>query len=240
MPIVKVHKNKCLQRKNFRYLLEKEKVLLYAFHHFDKNKDLLKQFNKVFKDRKRKPQKNEWKWIHIIISFNELTPSKENLIGYLKDFIKETGLNDYQYLVAVHKDTVHYNAHILLNPISLTTHLKIRYKNGFIMKLRRISDKVGKKYGFASPNVPYYRKNKKRWFDWERYRASIPLRKEFARLRNEGHINLSFLNQIYGEEKEPKRIDVGTGEMNSELLSQLTNPPLLNDDIPLLNNDLPS
>lgn len=85
---------------------------------------------------------------HFIQSFDEPNLSPEQIYELADEWIKDCTNGEYDYVIAVHKNTKHTHAHIIVNPVNRITKVgwDIYYKKDLPI-FREKNDKMCRKYG---------------------------------------------------------------------------------------------
>lgn len=101
---------------------------------------------KEFPNKLRKNLARSW-----IISFpdweKEATP--ELVMKFAKEFMQNIYGDNFQYVIAVHKDKSHLHAHIIYNNVSHITGKSPDVGHNFIFSAKEKSDEICKKYGLS-------------------------------------------------------------------------------------------
>ena len=85
---------------------------------------------------------------HFIQSTDDPNIKPEQLFELATEWVEESTKGEHDYIIAIHKNTNHTHAHIIINPVNRKTKKgwRIFFKKD-LPKLRNINDKICKKYG---------------------------------------------------------------------------------------------
>lgn len=132
------------------YVLQNEKTeekITYGFNVDVKNCVAQMNATKDFWDKKNKGRE----YYHFVQAFppNEKITT-EQALEMTKKFIQESkAFDDYEVLLATHKDKKHIHTHIIVNSVSLTNGKKFRYSRNDLSQWKELQNRINIENGFS-------------------------------------------------------------------------------------------
>lgn len=160
MPIIKIIPSTSKVFNIQRYIQNPKKTnsSLYLEHECCA-KTAAKDFNLMRKIFKKKDGRT---YYHIIISWNsqEDNITTEDCCEMTREICEESGLKDYPYFAAIHTDTEHLHAHIVVNNINIRTGKSFQSTKQFREDIMQIANKISKSRGYHRSVIDTKQKSK--------------------------------------------------------------------------------
>lgn len=123
---------------------KRSEILAYNHVYGKTNNQLANQFNMI---KNQRPGLKSPVW-HSAISFaHEDKVNSTEMLKIAKDYLQEMGLDQQQFLIIKHNDTVHSHAHLIVNRVGMDGDVIRDWKSGYKTKL--VMQKLEKKYGLV-------------------------------------------------------------------------------------------
>ena len=148
MPIIKIIPSKSKVSNIQRYIQNSQKTnsSLYIEHECSA-KTASQDFNLMRKIFKKKEGRT---YYHIIISWNsqEDNINAEECREMTREICEQSGLKDYPYFAAIHTDTEHLHAHVVVNNINIRSGKSFQSTKQFREEIMQIANDISRERGY--------------------------------------------------------------------------------------------
>lgn len=153
MPIFKGSSSKSSPKKAIAYILEEKKATLIDSFYLDDTRNYAEQFKETAKLWDKAKDKESRKYYHFKLSFDVADNQKGLTPQKVMDMAKELTLKGFpssECVLAVHTDTEHLHAHIIVNSVCFDTGKMLQISPQKYTKLKDLANEISEKYSFST------------------------------------------------------------------------------------------